>query len=70
MNNLILTKIQEYELSKSKSEKVLKVSHAIEFILIFYATLFYAETKKKGLVSREIVEIIQTKFRAPRKTSF
>ncbi len=62
MNYFIAQKIDEYEKTANKTEKVLKIKHCLEFIIIYYATTFYCHTRAEEKVSKEIVDIIITNF--------
>lgn len=62
MNFLIAQKIADFEKCCNNSEKVVCINHAIEFIVMYYATIFYCHTKHNKIVNRELVELIQTNF--------
>jgi tetratricopeptide (TPR) repeat protein len=62
MNHLLFTKIEQFEKCKNRIEKVLFIQHAIEFLIMYYATVFYCHTKAYKLVNRELVDLIQTNF--------
>ncbi len=62
MEYFIKEKIQEYEVSSNPTEKVVKINHSLEFIIIYYSTIFYLHTIANNVVSREMVEIILTNF--------
>ena len=62
MNYLVSKKIQDYEEVGNQSEKVIKISQCLEFIIMYYSALFYCHTKAKNLVSKDIIEIILTNF--------
>jgi len=62
MNYLVSQKIQEYEQVGNITERVVKINQSLEFIIMYYATIFYCHTKAEKLVSKEIVEIILTNF--------
>lgn len=62
MHYLISQKIQEYEKASNDVEKVIKISQSLEFIIMYFAALFYCHTKADNLVNKEIIEIILTNF--------
>ncbi len=62
MDYLISQKIQEFEKASNPTEKVIKVCQSLEFIIMYYASVFYCHTKAINLVSKDIIEIVQTNF--------
>jgi len=62
MNHLIFKKISDFEQCSNPSERCIRINHALEFVSTYYATAFYCHTKQQRLVSRELVELIQTNF--------
>ena len=62
MHHLIYRKIKDYEEMSNSTEKVIKISQCLEFIIMYYASIFYCHTKADNLVSKEIIEVILTNF--------
>lgn len=62
MNYMVAQKIQEYERASNDVEKVVKICQCVEFIIMYYAAIFYCHSKADNLVNKEILEIILTNF--------
>jgi len=62
MDNLIINKIQIFEKISNKHEKVQKINTCLEFIIQYYAILYYCHVREKGKTNKQLVEVILTDF--------
>ena len=62
MDNLIFEKIQIFEKISNKHEKAQKINTCLEFIIQYYAILYYCHIREKGKINKQLVEVILTDF--------
>ncbi len=62
MNYLITRKIEDFEKVSNPVEKVIKTKYCLEFLIIYYASIFYNHTKLIEKVNKDMIEIIQCNF--------
>jgi tetratricopeptide (TPR) repeat protein len=62
MDNLIIEKIQIFEKISNKQEKAQKINVCLEFIIQYYAILYYCHVRGKGKTNKQLVEVILTDF--------
>jgi tetratricopeptide (TPR) repeat protein len=62
MDNLIFEKIQNFERTQERYEKCQKINSCLEFIIQYYAMLYYCHVRRKGKINKQLVEVILTDF--------
>ena len=62
MNYLISRRYETCLQADTDESIIVNTRYCIEFVIIFYAVAFYAETRSKKLVNKNIVKLLQLEF--------